>query len=86
MTLAALRFNVSWTSKHSTFYLLYNRDAILPVDQLLQHRQRYDGEEYHKIALQEQHNTFLSVYKNLKKAKRELATMQIRPQKISNLK
>jgi hypothetical protein len=74
MTLAALRFNVSRTSKYSPFYLLYNRDPILPVDQLLQPRQRYHGEEYHKIALQEQHNTFLSVYKNLKKAKREQAS------------
>jgi hypothetical protein len=41
---------------------------------LLQPKQRYHGEEYHKIALQEQHNTFLSVYKNLKKAKLKQAS------------
>ena len=36
--LAALRFNVSESSKFSPFNLLYNRDVVLPVDNLLKPR------------------------------------------------
>ena len=33
--LAAIRFNVSESSKFSLFFLLYNRDVVLPIDNLL---------------------------------------------------
>ena len=36
--LAAIRFNVSESSKFSPFFLLYNRDAVLPIDNILQPR------------------------------------------------
>ena len=52
---AAIRFNVSESSKYSPFYLLYNRDVVLPVDNLLKPRRKYQGDEMHKIILQEQH-------------------------------
>ena len=67
--LAAIRFNVSESSKYSPFYLLYNRDVVLPVDNLLKPRRKYHGEEEHKITLQEQHKVFLTVRNNLRKAK-----------------
>ena len=53
--MAAIRFNVSESSKFSPLFLLYNRDVVLPGDNILQPRKKYVGEEYHQIALQEQH-------------------------------
>jgi len=54
-TLAAIRFHVSESTKFSPFFLLYNRDVVLPLDTILKLRRRYHGEELHKIALQQQH-------------------------------
>ncbi|MCG8075689.1 MAG: hypothetical protein JAY75_05545, partial [Candidatus Thiodiazotropha taylori] len=71
--LAALRFNVSESSKFSPFYLLYNRDVVLPVDNLLKPRRKYHGEELHKVTLQEQHKAFVTVRNNLRKAKKRQA-------------
>ena len=70
---AAIRFNVSESSKYSPFYLLYNRDVVLPVDNLLKPRRKYQGDEMHKIILQEQHKAFVTVRNNLKKAKKRQA-------------
>ena len=67
--LVAIRFNVSESSKSSPFYLLYNRDVVLPVDNILKPKRKYLGENYHEIALQEQHKSFVAVRNNLKKAK-----------------
>ena len=47
--LAAIRFNVSESSKFSPFFLLYKRDVVLPVDNILKPRRRYVGEEMHQI-------------------------------------
>ena len=71
--LAAIRFNVGESSKYSPFNLLYNRDVVLPVDNLLKPRRMYPGEEEHKITLQEQHKAFLTVNNNFRKAKRRQA-------------
>ena len=71
--LAAIRFNVSESSKFSPFFLLYNRDVVLPVDNILKPRRRYVGEEMHQIALQEQHKSFVSVRNHLRKAKKRQA-------------
>ena len=71
--LAAIRFNVSESSKFSPFYLLYNRDVVLPIDNILKPRRKYLGEEMHKIALQEQHKSFVAVRNNLKSAKKRQA-------------
>ena len=60
-TLAAIRFNVSESSKFSPFFLLYNRDVVLPVDNLLKPRRKYQGEDIHKIALEQQHKAFMCV-------------------------
>ena len=71
--LAAIRFNVSESSKFSPFYLLYNRDVVLPIDNILKPRRKYVGEDYHQIALQEQHKAFVTVRSNLRKAKKRQA-------------
>ena len=72
-TLAAIGFNVSESSKFSPFFLLYNRDVVLPVDNILKPRRRYVGEEMHQIALQEQHKSFVAVRNHLRKAKKRQA-------------
>ena len=71
--LVAIRFNVSESSKFSPFYLLYNRDVVLPVDNILKPRRKYLGEDYHQTVLQEQHKAFVSVRNHLKKAKKRQA-------------
>ena len=71
--LAAVRFNVSESSKFSPFFLLYNRDVALPVDNILKPKRKYLGEESHQIALQEQHKSFVAVRNHLKKAKKRQA-------------
>ena len=71
--LAAIRFNVNESTKFSPFYLLYNRDPVLPLDNILKPRQRYLGEEPHKIGLQNQHKSFILVHNHLKKAKKRQA-------------
>lgn len=68
--LAAIRFNISESSKFSPFYLLYNRDAVLPVDNLMKPHRKYVGEDMHKIMLNQQHKAFLLVHRSLKQAKK----------------
>merc|ERR1712121_120800 len=53
--LAAIRFNSNSTTKFSPFYLLYNRDVVLPLDNILKPRRKYYGQAHHEIAAQEQH-------------------------------
>lgn len=69
--LAAVRFHVSESTQFLPFFLLYNRDPVLPLDSILKPRRRYTGEEFHKIALEQIHRPFLMVHKNLQKAKQK---------------
>ncbi|VDI66449.1 Hypothetical predicted protein [Mytilus galloprovincialis] len=50
-----------------------NKDPVLPLDNILQPRRKYNGEEYHKIALQQQHKSFMLVHKTMKKSKQKQA-------------
>ena len=74
--LAAIRFNVSESSKFSPFFLLYNRDVVLPVDNILKPRRRYVGEEMHQIALQEQHKSFVAVRNTCAKQRKGKQNME----------
>jgi transposase InsO family protein len=69
-TLAAIRFSVSDASKFSPFFLLFNRDVVLPLDNILKPRRKYTGEDLHQIALEQQHKAFLQVHQNLKASRR----------------
>ena len=68
--LAAIRFNINESKKFSPYYLLYNRDPVLPLDNILKPCRRYLGDEPHKIGLQNQHKSFILVHSHLKKAKK----------------
>ena len=72
-TLAAIRFNVSESSKYSPFFLLYGHDCVIPTDVILKPRRKYQGEELHLITLEEQHKAFCRVRSNLRKAKKRQA-------------
>ena len=83
-TLAAVRFHVNESSKFSPFFLLYNRDVVLPLDTILKPRKRYVGEDMHKIALQQQHKSFTLVHRHMKEAKRKQKEYADRSSKEEN--
>ncbi|MCG8078877.1 MAG: DDE-type integrase/transposase/recombinase [Candidatus Thiodiazotropha taylori] len=72
-TLAAIRFNVNESTKFSPFFLLFNRDVVLPLDNILKPRPKYAGEDVHRIALEQQHKSFVLVQNRLRQAKRRYA-------------
>lgn len=65
-TLAAVRFSENETSKFSPYYMLYGRDVVLPIDNLLKPRRKYMGEDHHKIILQKQHQVFVQARRSYK--------------------
>ena len=67
--LAVIRFNFNESSKFSPFYLLFNHEPVLPIDNILKPMSRYIGEEHCKISLEQQHWFVLMVHQHLKKAK-----------------
>jgi len=85
-TLAAVRFNINESSKFSPFFLLYNRDVVLPVDNLLRPRRKYLGEDRHEIALEQQHKAFVTVYRRMKKARQRQAKYADRNSKPVEIK
>ena len=48
---------------------MYTRDPVLPLDNLLRPRRKYLGEDYHRVALERQHEAFMQVRRNLRKAR-----------------
>ena len=66
-----MRFGVNESTKQSPFFLLYNREVVLPIDNILKPRRKYQGEEPHKIAIEQQHKNFLLVHQNRKKAQKK---------------
>ena len=71
--LAAVRFNHNDSSKFSPFFLVYNRDVVLPLDNILKPKRKYQGEDQHKIALEQQHKWFTLVNNNMRRARKKQA-------------
>ena len=59
-----VRFGVNESTKKLPFFLLFNREVIVPIDNLLKPRRKYQGEDPHKIALEQEHKVFLLVRQN----------------------
>ena len=57
--LAAVRFSMSETTKFSPYYMLFGRDVVLPVDNLLKPCRKYMGEDHHRLIIKKQHNIFI---------------------------
>ena len=72
-TLAAVRFHINDSTRFSPFFLLYHRDVVLPIDNLLKPRRKYHGEDLHQIPLQRQHKVFTIVHRHMKTAKKTQA-------------
>ena len=61
--LAAVRF--------SKFYMLFGRDVILPVDNLLKPRRKYMGEDHHRLIIEQQHKTFVRARDRISRAQKK---------------
>ena len=59
--LADVRFSINETTKFSPYYLVYGRDVVLPINNLLRLRMKYLGEDHHRIILEQQHKIFTRV-------------------------
>ena len=67
--LLAIRTNVSKSTMQSPFKLLYSRDPVLPLDNLLRPRRKTHSEDYHEVALENLHKSFIEVLKTTRKVK-----------------
>ena len=84
--LMAIRTNVSKTTMMSPFKILYNRDAVLPLDSLLMPKEKTHSENYHELAYQNIHKIFMDVMKNTQGAKDKRNKMINKNRKVVTLK
>lgn len=68
-TLSAIRTSVNESNKQSPFFLLFNREPVLPLDTILMPRFRYLGEDFHEIALERQHEAYKALQRDQKQAR-----------------
>ena len=61
--LAAVRFCENETSKFSPYHMIFGRDVVLLVDNLLKPCRKYMGEDHHKLIIERQHKIFACVQK-----------------------
>ena len=69
--LMAMRASVSRTSNKSPHELLFHRPMALPLDNLLIPRCKTNSEDFHVITLQNMHQNFTEVLRQIRKAKKQ---------------
>ena len=57
--LAAIRFRENESTKQSTFFYLFQRDQVLPIDTLLRPRRKYYGDDIIEKGLKQSHKAFV---------------------------
>lgn len=76
--LAALRFTINETSRFSPYYMLFGRDVVLSVDDLVKLHKKYMGEDQHQLFIEKQPKLFVQARRRIKKAqKRRNAKLNI---------
>ena len=73
--LAAIKFNVSESSKFSPSFLIY---PLLPIDNILKPRRKYYGDQEHQIALEQQHKSLCWSINTLKRLRKNKLHMPIK--------
>ena len=69
--LAAVRFSINETTQFSPYFMLFGRDVILPIDNLLKPRRKYMGEDHHKLILEQQHKIFVQARRKIERAQKK---------------
>ena len=69
--LAAVRFSMCKTTKFSPYYMLFGRDVVLPVDNLLKLCRKYIGEDHHRLIIEQQHKTFVWARNRIRHAQKK---------------
>ena len=70
-SVSAINFTVNTATQRSPFFLLYLRHPTYPLDNILQVRNKYLGNDPVEMCLQEQHVAFTRIYHRMKRLKRE---------------
>ena len=65
--LGAIRFSINEVTGFSPNFLLFGRDVILPIDNLLKPQRKYVGEDFHQIIHQNQDKIFMQARKETEK-------------------
>ena len=68
--LAAVRFSICEITKFSLYYMLFERDVVLSVDNLLRPRRKYVGEDHYRLVIEQQHKIFVQTQRRIKRAQK----------------
>ena len=69
--LGAIKFSINEVTGFLSYFLLFWRDVILPIDNLLKPRRKYVGEDFDQIILQNQHNISMRARQRIKRAQKK---------------
>lgn len=69
--LMAVRFCILVTSRFSAYYMLYGRDVVLPIDNLLKPSRKYMEEDQHALAIEKYNKIFTQVRKRMGRAQKK---------------